>query len=72
MNATVKAPSLGEFVDDALEGVDQPLAADPSEIVKTLFLGEFVDEATNSPGPQPQPLTLGSGRVIEDQIPDGN
>ena len=66
VNATVKALSLGEFIDDALEGVEQPPAADPSEIVKTTFLGEFIDDAVTFPAPPPMP-TPGNEAATKDQ-----
>jgi hypothetical protein len=66
VNATVKAPSLGEFIDDALEGVEQPPAADPSEIVKATFLGEFIDDAAAYP-PQPAVPTPGNEAIADRQ-----
>jgi hypothetical protein len=44
-DAIVILPFNGEFVDDALDGVDPRPPADQSEIVKTHLLDEFVDDA---------------------------
>jgi hypothetical protein len=62
-NAIVNLPCAGEFVDDALDGVDPRPAADPSEIVKTHLLDEFVDDATAFPLPPSQSMAPESDAV---------
>jgi hypothetical protein len=56
-DAIIELPYNGEFVDDALEGVDPRPPADQSEIVTTHLLDEFVDDAAAFPLPPSQGAT---------------